>query len=150
MWTNRDVTIRIPGDLLPRQGDEVRLRFRDPVQGVGLVYLEGTWEVSVVRRDEVVAVPRGEAAQPQEELVALISSENPQTKVDFREAAAPVARPAMEEEPTVAAVVRDPGDSDVQRIDRRRWVTISAGAGAVAMQTPHSSTMSPTRRSALD
>ncbi|MFC1574717.1 hypothetical protein ACFL3Z_01405 [Gemmatimonadota bacterium] len=53
----RDVTIQIPGDLLPRQGDEVRLRFRDPVEGVGLVFLEGTWEVSVVRRDEVVAAP---------------------------------------------------------------------------------------------
>ena len=133
---DRDVTIRIPGDLLPRRGDEVRLRFRDPVEGVGLVFLEGTWEVSVVRRDEVVAVPKGQTVQPQEELVALISSVNPQAKADFREAAAPIARPAMEEEPAVAAVVRDPGNSDVTRIDRRRWVTISAGAGAVAMQTP--------------
>ena len=38
-----DVTIQIPGDLLPQEGDEDRLRFRDPVEGVGLVFLDGTW-----------------------------------------------------------------------------------------------------------
>jgi len=134
---DRNVTIRIPGDLLPREGDTVRLRFRDPVEGVGLVFLDGSWEVSVVRRDEVLARPRGETARPQVGLVALISSENPQTKADFAEIPPPAARPVQrEEEPAVAAVVRDRSDSDVQRIERRRWVTISAGGGVVAMRSP--------------
>jgi hypothetical protein len=52
-------------------------------------------------------------------------------KAEFRE-----AQPAREEEPAVAAVVRDPSDTDVERIERRRWVTISAGGGVVGLSSP--------------
>jgi len=134
----RKVTIQIPGDLLPRTGDEVRLRFRDPVPGAGLVFLEGTWEVSVVRRDEVEAAPGDQAAEPQEGLVAVILSEDPQSK----EAFTPEPEPEPEEmaprpeEPAVAARVRDRDDSDVEKIDRRRYFTISAGASLVGFQSP--------------
>ena len=132
------VTIQVPGTLLPRAGDGVRLRFRDPVPGAGLVFLEGNWRVNTVRRDEVDAVPMGDVAQPQEGLVAVILSDDPQAKDDFTPAVAPrsepVARPT--EEPPVAADVRRRDDSDVERIDRRRWFTISAGAGAVGLQSP--------------
>ncbi len=131
------VTIHLPGEILPRVGDEVRLRFRDPVPGAGLVFLEGSWEVSVVRRDEVNAAPKGETAEPQEGLVAVITSRNPQEKTDFTEPGArpePAVQPT--EEPAVAADVRRRDDSDVERIDRRRWFTISAGAGLVGIQSP--------------
>ena len=80
-------------------------------------------------------MPRGGGAQPQEGLVAVISSQDPQAKEDFvEEPEAP--EPAVEEEPAVAARVHDPDESDVERIERRRWFIISAGAGAVAMQSP--------------
>jgi hypothetical protein len=133
-----NVTIQIPGDLLPRQGDEVRLRFRDPVEGAGLVFLDGTWEVTVVRRDDVVATPRGQTARPQEGLVALITSNDPQTK-DALAPEPPVTPPSRAQppaEPAVAATVRDRDASGVERIDRRRWLTISAGAGLVGLQSP--------------
>jgi hypothetical protein len=140
----RAVTIQIPGDLLPREGDAVRLRFRDPIEGAGLVFLEGTWAVSAVRRDEVEATPQGETAQPQNGLVAVIASESPQSKADVQAPAAPpapaarpnpAAPPPVEEAP-VTAVVRQADDSDVQRIDRRRWVSVTAGASAVGFQSP--------------
>ena len=132
------VTIQVPGTILPRAGDEVRLRFRDPVPGAGLVFLEGSWRVDAVRREEVDAVPAGDVAQPQEGLVAVILSEHPQSKADFTPAVAPRTEPDVQraEEPAVAAEVRRRDDSDVERIDRRRWFTISAGAGAVGVQSP--------------
>ncbi|MFC1574716.1 hypothetical protein ACFL3Z_01400 [Gemmatimonadota bacterium] len=69
--------------------------------------------------------------------MALISSENPQSKADFAPAQPqPAARPTRAEEPAVAAVVRDPRESGVERIERRRWVTISAGGGMAAMGSP--------------
>lgn len=132
------VTIQTPGEILPRAGDGVRLRFRDPVAGAGLVFLEGNWKVNAVRRNEVDAVPLGEVAQPQEGLVAVITSDDPQAKADFAPAVAPRPEPAVRpvEERAVAAEVRRRDDSEVERIDRRRWFTISAGAGAVGLQSP--------------
>lgn len=132
------VTIQIPGEALPRTGDGVRLRFRDPVLGAGLVFLEGNWKVKAVRRDEVEAAPMGEVAQPQEGLVAVITSDDPQAKADFAPEAPPRPEPAIRpvEERAVAAEVRRRDDSEVERIDRRRWFTISAGAGAVGFQSP--------------
>lgn len=134
---DRVVTIQIPGDMLPREGDEVRLRFRDPVEGAGLVFLDGVWVVSAVRRDEVEAAPRGETARPQGGLVALISSASPRSKTAFAEPDAPADPvPAVDEEPAVAAVVRDTDDAQVERIERRRWVAVTAGGGVVRFQSP--------------
>lgn len=132
------VVIAVSGEMLPRVGDPVRIRFRDPVPGVGLVYLDGGWRVSEVRRDEVDATPRGDTGQPQIGMVALITSPAPQSKAEFEAAQEPdqPERPAAEplEEEPVAAYVREREDEPL--VDRRHWVYVDWGMDLFGVQEP--------------
>lgn len=131
---DRTVRIRMGGELLPRVGDVVRIRFRDPVPGVGLTFLRGTWRVSEVRADYVSAVPAEEGAEPQIGQVAVISSHSPQER-----SAVEAAVPADAKGPAggeVAAVARERGTGKTVTIDRRRWISISAGSRLVGMNNP--------------
>lgn len=71
------IHIRLDGDLLPQPGDPVAVQ--EEVPGVGLLPLQGQWKVTVVAKEEVSAEPVGEASQPQEGQIVVITSAHPQT-----------------------------------------------------------------------
>ncbi len=73
------VHIALEGDLLPNPGDPVRLGFDVP--GVGIVHLEGTWSVTEVTDEHVVAVLQGRASgEPARHHLATIDSARPRRR----------------------------------------------------------------------
>ena len=69
------VQIQLDGDLLPRVGDPVTIGFKVP--GLGLVTLEGQWQVSFTGTAVVEAEPSGTAPQPQVGQLVSIQSAQP-------------------------------------------------------------------------
>ena len=81
----KQVEIKLEGELLPQIGDEVVIGFNMP--SIGFVPLQGRWNVSAINLDTIIADPDGDTRQPQKDQLVKIASPNPLSRKSMEQEA---------------------------------------------------------------